>query len=249
MTSHAQARQYAAQSLGAVFGAATSGEIAAEAGVGYLETLYGAGWKGAGKGSNNQGAIQCGTGWKGDRFSYVDTHPNKDGTSTTYRVDFRKYATPEEGWLDLCRTVYVNRGRSIVRAAAQASDWLGVSRGLHKTGYYEGFGKTVEDRIANHNRALVRAIAKADGAPAPYVPSNTIMPTIERGDGLTGAPSEAVRILQYELQLAADGRFGPVTEGAVKAYQKLHCLPVTGICDHRTWEVLFNDDFVPEAKK
>lgn len=245
MTSHIQARQYAAQSLGAVFGGAAPGEVAAEAGVACLETSYGDGWKGAGKGSFNQGAIQCGSGWKGDRFYYVDTHPNADGTSTPYRVDFRKYPTMLDGWVDLCKVVFVNRGRSIVRTAAQALDWLGVSRGLHKTGYYEGFGKTVEDRIANHNRALVRAIAKADGAAAPVIETPTIMPTVERGDGMRGTPSEAVRLLQYELQLAADGRFGPVTEAAVKAYQKQHGLIVTGICDSRTWDVLFHDDFVP----
>jgi len=245
MTTHAQAREYAAQSLGAVFGGAHAGEIKAEAGVAYLETSYGDGWKGAGKGSFNQGAIQCGSGWKGDRFSYVDTHPNADGTSTAYRIDFRKYPTVGDGWFDLCQVVFVNRGRFIVRAAAQACDWLGVSRGLHKTGYYEGFGKTVDDRIANHHRALVRAIAKADGAAAPAIDTPTILPTVERGDGMRGAPSEAVRLLQYELQLAADGRFGPVTEAAVKAYQALHGLIVTGICDSRTWDVLLHDDFIP----
>lgn len=249
MTTHAQARSYARESLASEFHEEpTQGEVSAEAGVASLETSYGDGWKGPGKGSNNQGAIQCGSGWKGDRFSYIDTHPNPDGTSTPYRIDFRKYPTPNDGWRDLCRVVYINRGRSIVRASARVNDWLGVSRGLHSTGYYEGFGKTVEDRIRNHYRALSRAIAKADGDVPPIIVTPTIMPTVERGDGMSGAPNEAVRLLQYELQLAADGRFGPATEAAVKAYQDAHGIIATGICNAQTWDALFHDDYIPARR-
>ena len=163
MTTHTQARDLARRAIESVFGEpATRGEIWALAGIACLETNYGNGWKGAGAGSHNQGAIQCGPGWKGQRFSYTDTHPNADGTSTPYRIDFRKYDTEIEGWIDLCKVAFVNRGRHIVREAAKAESWADVSAALHGTSYYEGFGKTVGDRVHNHLLALEGAIARAN---------------------------------------------------------------------------------------
>ena len=243
MTTHHEARALAQNALGVVYHQApslTSPVVACLAGVASLETSYGDGWKGAGRGSNNMGAIQCGGGWTGGRFSYTDTHPNTDGTSTPYRVDFRAYPTPLEGWVDLVRTVYVNRGRAKVLAAAQAGDVLGVSRALHDTGYYEGYGKTVEDRVQNHYRALSRAIAAADAVQAPRVPVAGDLPALRRG-----AVGEDVRLLQRELHLVADGILGAVTERAVMDYQSEHGLTADGVCGPRTWGVLLADDYTP----
>ena len=36
-------------------------------------------------------------------------------------------------------------------------------------------------------------------------------------------------------RIAADGNYGPATEGAVRAFQSTFGLPVTGIIDYRTW--------------
>ena len=248
MTTHAQARAFAAQSIGVVFNREPlGGEADGEAGIGCLETSYSDGWKGSGVGSNNMGAIQCGSSWKGERFSYVDTHPNADGTSTRYQIDFRKYATPLDGWTDLCKVAYVNRGRASVRAAAIARDWYGMSKSLHDTGYYEGYGKTVADRIQNHYRALSRAIARANNEKPPIVVIHEIPHTVRRGDGCRGTPDEAVRLLQMELRLAADGLFGPRTETALRLYQMAHGLVADGVCGPKTWEALFHDEYVPEA--
>lgn len=243
MTSHAQARGYATQALRRRFGREPfAGEVKALAGVACLETSYGDGWKGAGKGSYNMGAIQCGSGWKGLRFSYIDTHPNKDGTSTKYQVDFRKYGTVDAGWSDLVNVVYVNRGRQSVREAATLGDFYRVSQTLHQTGYYEGFGKTVADRISNHYRALSKAIAAADGAIAPVVPLQTLPDTVRRG-----SRGEAVKLLQRELQIAADGEFGPFTESCLMGYQMAHNLTIDGVCGPKTWTALFADEYRPEA--
>lgn len=163
MTTHTQAREFARQALAKAFGGEPMyGEIVAMAGVACLETSYGDGWKGTGVGSFNMGAVQCGASWTGKRFSYIDTHPNNDGTSTPYRIDFRKYGTVEDGWADLVRVVYVNRGRHTVREAARAESWADVSAQLHATQYFEGMGKTVADRIHNHLLALEGAIARAN---------------------------------------------------------------------------------------
>jgi flagellum-specific peptidoglycan hydrolase FlgJ len=163
VTTHTQAREYARAALRHQFDCDPSyGEIVALAGIACLETNYGNGWKGAGVGSHNMGAIQCGGSWTGQRFACIDTHPNTDGTSTPYRIDFRKYSSVEDGWADLVRVVYINRGRHIVREAARAESWGDVSGALHLTGYFEGFGKTVGDRIHNHMLALEGAIWRAN---------------------------------------------------------------------------------------
>lgn len=242
MTTHEQARHFARISIINAFGVASEGEVKALAGVACLETSYGDGWKGAGVGSHNQGAIQCGKGWAGARFSYIDTHPNADGSSTRYQIDFRKYPTREAGWADLVQVVFVNANRRIVRSAAQQNDWYGVSKAMRQTLYYEGFGKTQEERISNHFRALSGAIARADKAAVPVVVVPSLPPTLRRGDR-----GEAVKVLQRELELAADGEFGPVTDERLHYYQTTHGLKSDGICGPLTWAALFSDDYRPEA--
>lgn len=147
-------------------------------GVGWLETRYGTAWKGPGEKSNNMGAIQCCRPTKGPgarlncpqgSFLYVDTHPMPSGGSETYSVCFKAYTLEEEGFYDLVRTTYLihERGR-VLRAAQSGSIWA-CSEQLRDTGYYEGFGKTREERIGNHAKALgsaVNRIATALGEPA-----------------------------------------------------------------------------------
>lgn len=235
MTTQTQALQYARDALARHYGhQPTEGEVLHLAGVARLETSWGDGWKGAGKGSFNMGAIQCGSGWKGDRFSYVDTHPNADGTNTPYRIDFRKYPTAEAGWDDLVKVVYVNRGRESVRVAAAANDTYRVSERLHATGYYEGFGATVKDRIQNHYRALSKHVAAARGDSAPVVPAAGIPPKVR-----LGSTSDVVALLQAELGLVADGVFGPVTEATLREWQAAHGLSADGVAGAATWSALF----------
>ena len=243
MTSHGKAWELARQALVIRFEREPfHGEIVHLAGVSCLETSHGEGWKGAGKGSHNQGAIQCGSGWKGERFSYTDTHPNADGSSTPYRIDFRKYATELDGWVDLVQVAFVNRGRAKVREAAALGNTLGVSQALHDTGYYEGFGPTVASRIQNHFRSLSRAIARDTDAHTPRVIVSTMPSTVQFGD--RGAD---VAQLQRELQIAADGIFGKITKRELIEYHTLHGLVPDAICGPKTWAMLFGDDYVPEA--
>jgi peptidoglycan hydrolase-like protein with peptidoglycan-binding domain len=248
-----QATAYATQALRMTFVDDPSvGEICALDAVALLETSRGDGWRGAGVGSYNMGAIQCGSSWIGAKFSYVDTHPNSDGTSTQYRVDFRRYPTRLAGLMDLTKVMYIQHGRQAVRDAARARDWMGVSRELHISAYYEGFGSTVEQRIANHNRALMRGITRDLAAmgevPQPVVRPALVVPeTVRRGDSPRNGKGSAVAELQRELQLAADGIFGKCTEQVLIEYQRARGLTVDGICGPATWTALLTDEFVPEA--
>jgi hypothetical protein len=211
-----------------------------------LETSYGQGWKPPGDGSNNFGAIQAGAGWTGATFEYTDTHPNADGSSTPYSVKFRKYATPIDGAIDLTKVVYLNRGRDkLVLAPASKGDTLGFSRGLHESSYYEGFGKTVDDRIANHHKAVERSIlqqaeALHEGLPADMANQPRQRSTIKLGS--VGLDVEALQTALNQLgaipPLVVDGSFGGKTETALKAEQTKLGLVADGICGPVTWAAL-----------
>ncbi|WP_255398296.1 peptidoglycan-binding domain-containing protein [Salirhabdus sp. Marseille-P4669] len=45
--------------------------------------------------------------------------------------------------------------------------------------------------------------------------------------------------IQRAVNVTVDGIFGPITESAVKNYQRRHGLTVDGIVGPLTWEVLF----------
>lgn len=236
MSVHTEAREMAKEALVAVFGATTEGEVAHLAGIAWLETKYGAGWGGVGKGSFNMGAIQCGSSWGGEHFSYGDTAPQSDGTSKRYVASFRKYSSALDGWKDLVRVAYQNRGRSVVREAAKAGDTVGVSVGLYRTGYYEGFGPTPEARIWHHRRALEAAITLANAADMrPTEPIRARLHTLRRCDGWNGRYTDDVRVLQRALGLVADGLFGELTEAKVRGFQAEHGLKVDGIVGPETW--------------
>lgn len=53
-----------------------------------------------------------------------------------------------------------------------------------------------------------------------------------------GSRGEDVKILQTRLSLLADGIFGPLTEEAVKEFQKNNGLAVDGVVGPKTWEKL-----------
>ena len=125
------------------------------------ESSLGQGWKESGKGSNNTGAVQSSNCDPNVSFEYTDTHPNPDGTSTPYRVCFKKYASLEDGVLDQIR--YQFKEPETFQAALRGDLW-GVAAGMRKSGYYEGVGKTQDDRIRSYYVALERNLKKIAAA-------------------------------------------------------------------------------------
>jgi peptidoglycan hydrolase-like protein with peptidoglycan-binding domain len=218
-------------------------------GIAILETSCGSGWHkpsswplGAIFDPENMGAIQKG-GWSGRTFTYTDTHPNADGTSTPYRIEFRYYDCAQAGTDDLGRVVYaiLDRTRQVL-APATRGDIFGVSAGLHSTGYYEGFGKTPTERIANHCRALRNAIAHQCAAIGEDMPDGgavnpkPMLPTLRLG--ARTAAGGPVGALQAALHVGVDGIFGRDTLGAVVAFQRAHGLKADGVVGHATWAAL-----------
>lgn len=236
-----------------------------------LETAYGAGWKPPGDGSFNLGALQAGSGWNGATFAYTDTTPQPDGSSKSYVTKFRKYPSLIEGAKDLVRVVYVNAGRSSVLKAAGAGNTLRASAGLYcvssivqaiadqerrevellygivPTGFYQGFGKTPPERIANHHKrvvASIRAQALALSEPLPAdIEAMPLKPALLR----LGSRGSAVVALQEQLNrhsitpsLRTDGEFGEKTRLNVVAFQRRSGLVADGIVGGSTWAALTN---------
>jgi peptidoglycan hydrolase-like protein with peptidoglycan-binding domain len=199
--------------------------------VGWLETGYGQSWKPPGDGSNNWGAIQKG-GWTGPVFSYTDTRPNEDGTSTPYRIDFRKYVTPVDGATDLCWRVLTGGmppGREkAVAPFAKSGDTLGFSSGLYDTVYYQGFGRTREERIGHHHKAVVNACAAMARELREPMPDGSDPPRVVRVLRL-GSTGKPVAIVQRIVGAGVDGVFGPSTKEALKAWQRHHNLKPDGV--------------------
>src|SRR4051794_30681980 len=55
-----------------------------------------------------------------------------------------------------------------------------------------------------------------------------------------GDVGPAVVAIQRQVGVDPDGIYGPITQGAVERFQRVHGLGVSGIVDARTWAVLFN---------
>jgi len=94
--------------------------------------------------------------------------------------------------------------------------------------------------------ASVKRLAdvESEGIPIEEV-TTQYQPTLSLGDEFQG-----VRELQYLLRfvgayvdtipvIEVDGIFGPMTEAAVRAFQREYGLPETGVVEAQTWETLF----------
>jgi hypothetical protein len=163
--SHEDARRYLTAGYLAEFGSPPSlSVVQGVQAVAWHETNYGAGWRNAGVGSNNWGAIQCGRTPcdPASEFFYTDTHPDSSGGSTRYEICFCKYASPEAGARALVRQLY--KRSSATLTAAKSGDLHAFAAAMHAAHYYEGSGRTVEDRIRGYEDALRRAIARFTAA-------------------------------------------------------------------------------------
>ena len=229
MTTHAQMRSILAEAFRVGFGRpGSTSELQCLQAVAKLETNYGDGWRGAGKGSNNIGAIQKGS-WARETFVYTDTRPNADGTSTPYQTHFRKYPTLLDGAIDLVRVVYkIQRRDVLVLPPAKRGDLAGFSAGLYDSHYYEGWGRNRDERIAHHLKAVKDAVAKQAAALGEQMPDGTPAPQPGPRTLRLGMAGEDVVEMQAIIGAKPDGKFGDQTLKALIAWQVKHKLRPDG---------------------
>ncbi len=118
------------------------------------ETWYGRGWKQAGVGSNNWGAItapKCEPEWS---FHHGDSAPDRG----KYQACFRRYASPSDGADALVRTI--TRRRVAMEDLCNLPTLAAFAGGLYETKYFAGFGDTVEQRIDTYRGSLEHEVRR-----------------------------------------------------------------------------------------
>ena len=84
---------------------------------------------------------------------------------------------------------------------------------------------------------------RSDDASAPASDAGSGQQIEIRAGGLPlsfGYEGDMVAALQKGVGVESDGIFGPITQNAVKAFQRRAGLPVTGVVDPATWQALFS---------
>jgi len=90
-------------------------------------------------------------------------------------------------------------------------------------------------------RKSVADLMSGTAAPPPLIPAVEPSPvpgTAGRPTLRRGATGELVKQIQAKVRIAATGNFGPVTEAAVRAFQRDHGLVPDGIVGPKAWAAL-----------
>lgn len=111
-------------------------------------------------GAHNYGAIQCGV--VADKIGKCpanciparDTSPTATGASIAYLGCFRAKPSAEEGIADFVRLMTVQR--PLIAEALPSGDARAIAWAMRKSYYFEGFGKTQEERVENYAVAIAR---------------------------------------------------------------------------------------------
>lgn len=118
-------------------------------------------------GAHNYGAIQCGVvadkngKCPGGCIPARDTSPTATGASVAYMGCFRVKASVDEGVLDFVRLMVVQR--PLIAEALPSGDARQIAWAMRRSYYFEGFGKTQEERVENYAVAILRN-AKSNAA-------------------------------------------------------------------------------------
>ena len=110
-----------------------------------------------------------------------------------------------------------------------------------KPGAVDGvFGVLTESAVKAFQ---VWAMLAADGVVGPLTwekldDADKTDPTLKEGSKGVAVRGLQRRLIEAGYELEIDGRFGPATEAAVKAYQEANGLDADGIVGPKTWDAL-----------
>lgn len=138
-------------------------------------------------GAHNYGAIQCGA--IADKAGKCpsnciparDTSPTATGASIAYLGCFRAKPSAEEGIADFVRLMTVQR--PLIAEALPSGDARQIAWAMRRSYYFEGFGKTQEERVENYATAIAKN-AKVNAAQLRQELLVTLPPPEEEGIGV-----------------------------------------------------------------
>jgi hypothetical protein len=179
-----------------------------------------------------------GVGW------YVDIRSKINGTSYVHRyahlvensLKVKKGQKVEAGTiLGIMGNTGASAGRHLHFEINKGKVWRWTSDGSGFVNPLEFVKNTIEAY------KLKESIPQATPEDAPLVPAPPVEMPKEKTPRVLklGSKGPAVRRLQRVLKLNQDGQFGPITESAVKAFQKKNGLAETGIVDSSLSAKLF----------
>lgn len=88
----------------------------------------------------------------------VDTTPQSDGSSKSYGVCFKTYASQADGAVDYIRTLVLRSNDT--QAAVGTGDAHAMAVAMYESHYYQGFGATKEERVATYAKAIDAAATR-----------------------------------------------------------------------------------------
>lgn len=166
-------------------------------------------------GAHNYGAIQCGV--VADKAGKCpanciparDTSPTATGASIAYLGCFRAKPSAEEGIADFVKLMTVQR--PLIAEALPSGDARAIAWAMRKSYYFEGFGKTQEERVENYAKAIARN-ATANAAQLRQELLVALPPVEEEGIGTvevaSGATAAALLIAALIRRLTRAGEGG-----------------------------------------
>lgn len=166
-------------------------------------------------GAHNYGAIQCGA--VADKMGKCpanciparDTSPTASGANVAYLGCFRAKPSADEGIADFVRLMVVQR--PLIAEALPSGDARQIAWAMRKSYYFEGFGKTQEERVENYAIAIERN-AKANAAQLKTELLVTLPPLEDEGIGTVdlaaGSTAAALMIAALIRRLAKAGESG-----------------------------------------
>ena len=153
------------------------------------------------------------------------------GNSSFIGIEAENQGIPADPWPAVQMDAYK-------RGIAAILDKLGADASMccgHKE-YALPKGRKVDPSFDMDDfRKDVAAILAGKAKPAAPIPAkdDKSRPTLRRGDH-----GDAVKQMQQGIGVPADGSFGPMTEAAVRAFQRKHQLVPDGIFGPRCWAAL-----------
>ena len=184
---------------------------------------------------HNYFGLKCGSSWKGASVNLKTKEEYKVGTLTTIRDNFRAYKSMAEGVKGYYDFISTKRYANL----KTATDYQQYAALIKADGYATSstYVKTLCDTVVRYG---LSAWDKPYNPPKIAPQSATgAYPTLRKGSK-GGYVKELQTILNYNYgaHLVVDGCFGPLTEIAVIAFQKLRGLRADGVVGPLTWAEL-----------